>query len=62
MTINDLLQLVQDGTITNMDTEIVIHTKDKYYQCSWWDLGEYGLDHKEIYEEIKTKKSILILG
>jgi hypothetical protein len=45
MTIRDLFTLVEDGKITNLDTELVI--KDESGITNFvdsWELFEYGLD------------------
>lgn len=45
MTIRDLLLLIEDGEITNLDTEIVIQNKDGTTNfVDSWNLYEYGLD------------------
>lgn len=63
MTIQDILELVESGEITNLDTEIVIDCGDnRYYQVSYWDLVEYGLSGEEVYQRIDTENSILVIG
>jgi hypothetical protein len=63
MTVRQIIELVNNGTITNLDTEIVICTNDNYLEIDpeYWDLGEYGLDNDHIYERINTEQSILKL-
>lgn len=63
MTVQDILDLVESGTITNFKTEIVVDVGDnRYFEVRYWELGEHGLDNEEVYKQIETRKSILILG
>lgn len=63
MTIQDILELVESGEITNLDTEIVIDCgNNRYYKVCYWDLIERGLSGEEIYQQIDAENSILVLG
>lgn len=61
MTVRQIIELVNNGTITNLDTEIVICTNNSCFETDpeYWDLGEYGLDNDHIYKQINTEQSIL---
>lgn len=61
MTIRDLIKLIDSGEITNLDTEIVVSDNGKYKQVHDYFLGENGLDCKEVYKDIDTKQSIIVL-
>jgi len=63
MTVRDVLKMVSSGEITNLDTEIVLDIGDnRYFEVSYWELGEHGLDAEPVYKQITTENSILILG
>ena len=56
MTIRDLLLLVEDGKITNLDTEIVIQNKNKTTNfVGSWELYEYGLNTTTELERMWVK-------
>lgn len=64
MTVRQILELVENGTITNLDTEIIVCSNNGgtfKIDPEYWELGEFGLDNDHIYEQINTQQSILKL-